>query len=228
MPVRSRKLIARHPSDRGRRLQTVVAPGDDYCFRSRTWGRIRRMPKKQNEGPSTSADMQELREEVSSLREIVRVLIDIAEGIREELQWLTRNGLPAGEAGMSFLPVVRRMARDPAAANWNDRLVMDRSAGAADGDADREPDTPCSEVVFESGDTVEFEWEGEWVVAEVVSVNVADSTAEVMLIPSQEGMIVSLDELEKVDLTTLDEDEPVVTPTPPQNPPEQRRQGNLF
>jgi hypothetical protein len=176
---------------------------------------------------SNSADMQELRQEVANLREIVRVLIDAAEEIREDLQWITRNGLPAGETS-PFLPVVRRMAKNPAAANWNERLVMDRHEGAGECTSGEEVGNPQPEADFESGDTVEFEWEGEWVVAEIVTVDARDGTAEVMLIPSHEGMIVSLDELEKVDVTKLDEDEPLVTPTPPPNTRPEQRQGSLF
>jgi hypothetical protein len=205
----------------------IEKTGDGGCLGPRTSGTLCGMPKKESLESSPSADMQELREEMASLREIVRVLIDVAEGIREELQWVTRNGLPAGESS-PYVPVVRRMAKDPTAPDWNQRLVLDRGNPAKEGAADTDQEMDQPNTVFELGDTVEFVWEGDWIVAEIVSVNVADGTAEVMLIDTQEGIIVSLDELEKIDMTERAEDEPIATPTPPRGNAPEQRQGSLF
>ena len=65
-----------------------------------------------------------LAESVDRLSAEVRVLRDVLAEVREDFSWLTRNGLP-------IQPVehvqVRRMARDVNAADWNERLVVERT-----------------------------------------------------------------------------------------------------
>lgn len=66
-----------------------------------------------------------LREEIAALREHVDVLIDTMEAVREELQWITRNGLPI-TPHREPIGVLQQMALDPCADDWAARLVIDR------------------------------------------------------------------------------------------------------
>ena len=79
---------------------------------------------KEGEPPATT-ECEELRHEVADLKEVVRVLIDSIDEVRDELQWLARNGLPTGEP-LPTSPVLKQMAADPCADDWGDRLVIER------------------------------------------------------------------------------------------------------
>ncbi len=70
-------------------------------------------------------EIDELRQEVADLKNHVGVLIDAIDELRQELQWLTRNGLPSREEPRP-IPVLKRMAADPCAADWGERLVIER------------------------------------------------------------------------------------------------------
>jgi hypothetical protein len=84
---------------------------------------------KWSEASPAACDHAELRQEMARLREQMQVLTDVLEEIRQELQWLTRNGLPAPEP--STVPVLKSMALDPTAPNWNAHLRIERGSGAA-------------------------------------------------------------------------------------------------
>ena len=49
---------------------------------------------------------------------------------REELSWLTRSGLPSREP-LPPIPVLKRMAADPCADDWGERLVIERGGSEA-------------------------------------------------------------------------------------------------
>lgn len=83
------------------------------------------MPPRNERSPATSDEVALLRDEVTDLKNQVRVLSDILDEIREELQWVTRNGLPIPEP-LPTVPVLKRMAVDPCANDWNERLVIVR------------------------------------------------------------------------------------------------------
>ena len=68
----------------------------------------------------------ELRREFTGFRDQLERLIDVLDGIREELQWLTRNGLPVQEERVPASPVLKRMALNPLAADWNEQLEIVR------------------------------------------------------------------------------------------------------
>jgi hypothetical protein len=74
--------------------------------------------------PASSDEIAQLRDEVTDLKNQVQVLSDILDEIREELQWVTRNGLPIREP-LPACPTLKRMALDPCADDWNERLVID-------------------------------------------------------------------------------------------------------
>jgi hypothetical protein len=89
---------------------------------------------KEGEPPATT-ECEELQHEVAELKDVVRVLIDSIDEVRDELQWLARNGLPTGEP-LPTSPVLKQMAADPCADDWGDRLVIER--GDTDASAERE------------------------------------------------------------------------------------------
>ena len=70
-------------------------------------------------------EVQELRDAVVELKDHIRVLINVIDEVRDELQWLTRNGLPSVEP-LPTVPVLKQMAADPCAGDWSERLVIAR------------------------------------------------------------------------------------------------------
>lgn len=70
-------------------------------------------------------EIAELREEIASLKDHIRLLVDAIDEVREELSWLTRNGLTSSEP-LPPVPVLKRMALDPCADDWGERLVIER------------------------------------------------------------------------------------------------------
>jgi hypothetical protein len=69
----------------------------------------------------------ELRRDITDLKDEVRVLRDILDEIRDELQWVTRNGVPV-QVSHPVSPVLRQMALDPMAKDWGERLHIVRQA----------------------------------------------------------------------------------------------------
>lgn len=79
---------------------------------------------KRTEAPA-SDETAELRREIADLKDQVKVLTDILDEIREEISWVTRNGLPM-RTPLPVSPVLKRMALDPMAVDWGERLQMVR------------------------------------------------------------------------------------------------------
>lgn len=105
------------------------------------------MAKAMSSQSSAPDEIAELRDEIASLKDHIRLLVDAIDEVREELSWLTRNGLPSREP-LPPVPVLKQMAADPCAEDWGERLVIDygaRGRGAEtppattpqDADADR-------------------------------------------------------------------------------------------
>ncbi|TWT61673.1 hypothetical protein [Rubinisphaera italica] len=82
---------------------------------------------------AAGSECEELRHEVAELKDVIHVLIDSIDEVRNELQWLARNGLPTGEP-VPASPVLKQMAADPCADDWGERLVVER------GDTDVPPE----------------------------------------------------------------------------------------
>ena len=77
--------------------------------------------------PDCSHHIDELRQEMQELRDNIQVLTDVLDEVRQELQWLSRNGLPPpGRTPDRF--VVNQMAADPCAKDWGERLVIVRGS----------------------------------------------------------------------------------------------------
>ncbi len=72
------------------------------------------------------SDSERLLDAVVILSQQASILIDLIEDVREDLSWLTRNGIPH----QPLIVRVDRMARDPLALDWGERLkfsVLDAS-----------------------------------------------------------------------------------------------------
>lgn len=86
------------------------------------------MAKKTQSESAVPAEANPLRESVDQLTAEVRVLREVLAEIREDISWVTRNGLPIQPVEHV---VVRQMALDPCAKDWGDRLVVERHVSSA-------------------------------------------------------------------------------------------------
>ena len=99
---------------------------------------------KSHERSETPDGVDALRREVGDLKERIQVLTDVLDEVRDELQWLARNGLPPTDDRPDRF-VVKQMAADPCARDWGERLVIvrgddrDQSPAPTGGKADQSP-----------------------------------------------------------------------------------------
>lgn len=96
------------------------------CGRGRL-ASIRRMAPTRKSAPApahTPASSDALAEAVGRLTSELANLRQVMDEIREDFSWLTRNGLPVQPIEHVH---VKRMALDPCADDWGDRLEMERS-----------------------------------------------------------------------------------------------------
>jgi hypothetical protein len=93
--------------------------------------------------PAASEQIAELRDEVTELKNQVRVLSDILDEIRVDLQWVTRNGLPIREPSPSC-PTLKRMALNPCADDWSERLVINYGTPDPNPDATESRSDECT------------------------------------------------------------------------------------
>jgi len=82
------------------------------------------MSSRKETPPADRDELTELRHEVADLKNHLRLLVDAIDEIRDELQYLNINGIRTREP-LPAVPVLKRMALDPCAIDWNERLVMD-------------------------------------------------------------------------------------------------------
>ena len=83
------------------------------------------MPSQRQSPPTKSVEeSQQLAESVDRLTDELRSLGTVLESIREDVSWVTRNGLPVQPVEHVH---ITRMAVDPSAANWNERLAVERT-----------------------------------------------------------------------------------------------------
>jgi hypothetical protein len=80
------------------------------------------MPPRKASPPPAPAELpaERLCDAVSDLAQHVHVLIDVLDDIREDLSWITRNGIPGGRP-IEHTRLIR-MARDPLAPDARDHL----------------------------------------------------------------------------------------------------------
>lgn len=89
------------------------------------------MAKSRSNSSPAPDEIVELREEITSLKDHIRVLVDDIDEVREELSWLTRNGFLPSREPLPPVPVLKRMAADPCADDWGERLVIERGGSEA-------------------------------------------------------------------------------------------------
>lgn len=82
------------------------------------------MAKASTPAPSPTPDGEPLVDAVHRLTAEITVFRQVIDEIREDFSWLTRNGLPVQP--IEHVHVVR-MALDPCADDWGDRLEIERS-----------------------------------------------------------------------------------------------------
>lgn len=70
-----------------------------------------------------SQHVEQLTDAVHRLADEVRVVRDVLSEFHTDFSWLLQNGMPHQP---QELVVVKRMARDPLAADWSERLVVER------------------------------------------------------------------------------------------------------
>ncbi len=73
--------------------------------------------------PSRSQQIERLTDAVNHLAEEFRVVRDVLSEFQTDFSWLLQNGVPHQP---QELVVVKRMARDPLAQDWSQRLVVER------------------------------------------------------------------------------------------------------
>lgn len=76
---------------------------------------------------SRSQHLQRLANAVNRLADEVRVVRDVLDDVREDLGWITRNGIPGRASEHTQL---LRLARDPFSPNANERLVTQATSSA--------------------------------------------------------------------------------------------------
>lgn len=74
--------------------------------------------------PARLQHLERLTDAVNRLADETRVVRDVLDEIREDLGWVTRNGIPGRQGEHTQLV---RMARDPLSPDTNDRLEVSRS-----------------------------------------------------------------------------------------------------
>lgn len=82
------------------------------------------MAKKSAPSSSTDRESHPLAEAVDRLATEMSALRQVIDEVREDFSWLTRNGLPVQPIQHIH---VKRMALDPCADDWNERLEIERS-----------------------------------------------------------------------------------------------------
>ena len=85
--------------------------------------------KKINSAAVKPNESDELRQEIAGLRDEICTLINAIDEVREELHWLTRNGLPVLER-TEPPTILKQMAANPCATDWGERLVIVRGDSA--------------------------------------------------------------------------------------------------
>ncbi len=86
------------------------------------------MAKKTHSESAIPTEADPLRESVDQLTAEVQILREVLAEIREDISWVTRNGLPIQPIEHV---VVKQMALDPCAKDWGARLVVERHVSSA-------------------------------------------------------------------------------------------------
>src|SRR5258708_6337135 len=90
------------------------------------------MAKERHSASSASPESDPLVLAIDGLTTELAALRDVIDDIREDLSWVTRNGLPVRPVEHVH---VKRMALDPCASDWRERLEIERSNYPVNGSA---------------------------------------------------------------------------------------------
>lgn len=144
--------------------------------------RFRLMPRQsQATSPGFSAEPDPLVAVVQRLTDELRIFRDVIDGIREEISWVSRNGLPVQPIEHV---VVKRMALDPCAPNWRDQLQLECSTFPLDqSDSSLDTDT-CDRIAEELKATFEAVAQGQ---LEVVLTALDGVRAEILATVNRRG-----------------------------------------
>lgn len=88
------------------------------------------MSDKSASSPASSYEIEQLRDEVSTLSQVCRVLVSAIDELRIELQYIAHNGLPEYEK--SHAPFVRRMAADSLPKDGDESLQREPKPSSED------------------------------------------------------------------------------------------------
>jgi hypothetical protein len=89
-------------------------------------------PARESTPAAVPASSDALTGAVERLCDELRILREVMDDIREDFSWVTRNGLPVQPIEHVH---VKRMALDPCASDWRERLEIERSTCPANGSA---------------------------------------------------------------------------------------------
>ncbi len=92
------------------------------------------VPEKMTE-TNTGELIEDLQQTVEELSQEVHVLRDVLDEIRDDFRWALRNGHPTPEHELQH-PILKKMALDPSATDWQDRL---ESVGSHEASKNRVP-----------------------------------------------------------------------------------------
>lgn len=116
------------------------------------------MAKKSAPSAITERESHPLAEAIDRLSTEISALRQVIDEVREDFSWLTRNGLPVQPIEHIH---VKRMALDPRADDWNERLEIERSTFIPRGGASPLETDVIDQVVEELKATLEFVAQGQ-------------------------------------------------------------------
>lgn len=117
------------------------------------------MAKKARAAPAqTLAESDAIAAAIHRLADSIIVLRDAIAVIREDIQWVTHNGLPLQPIVHT---AVKRMARDPCAADWSKKLAVECYSYPPDASAEADDEAPLDGTREEFASTIEAVAEGQ-------------------------------------------------------------------
>jgi hypothetical protein len=117
------------------------------------------MAKKERDASADNPkDSEAIAAALHRLADAVLLLRDVIADVREDVHWVTHNGLPLQPIVHT---VVKRMARDPCAANWSEQLSVEHYSYPPD-TSEMSPDaTPVDRFREELESTIEAAMQGQ-------------------------------------------------------------------
>src|SRR5205823_828965 len=104
-------------------MRRDVVPGAELVLGGTLWQGRWQMAKKARCAPAPLANADRLAESVDRLTAELTILRQVIDDLREDFSWVTRNGIPVQPIEHVL---VKRMALNPLAGNWNELLQVER------------------------------------------------------------------------------------------------------